>query len=613
MKKQKLQNLLKLGILILGISLFLTSCEKESNLIEETTEIQTQHKLTIKHVSKDKVLENNILNSKIEALTSKIYANKDNLSNKGGAKYVKDYDFIIDLESAIYIEDGDYNSYTFPIIESKTQNIRNVLFTLNDKNEYDAFLVNYSYTAEQLKTLGADELSKRTEMIPVNLDFNSLFSKMSTEYVCNYVYEYVKTGTEFTNGNSNLIVDVYSWVLTASYCETINYYNDVDNYTPTVNYDPNTGQPIYGGGGSFSTSPTISTYYDEPDLIMFGMLKTTLGLNLPEYNWLVNPENNNYEIAKKLFDFLGQNLVSEEAKVFAKELFDLAKSEPNQNDVNNLVNLTLLIENSGNQLFTDEFATSLFEYTDINITNLPPDYPFSLLTLKVYLNYQKIRQLNPEWSRRKCIWFATKEIIHISLDAFGLIPVFGEVADLTNGLIYAIEGDNLNATLSVASAIPFVGYGSFATKYGLKVVNSASTITTKVKLVWKVTANGIEFGSRTQLRKVLGLAVGDARQAHHLIPWERSTHPVVQKAAKSGNAFHMNEALNGIPRPSNLHLTGHSTYNTKIRQILDGLDPNASVDEAYDYVSGLANHIRTLIDNNPTLNSGQIANLISYP
>lgn len=43
------------------------------------------------------------------------------------------------------------------------------------------------------------------------------------------------------------------------------------------------------------------------------------------------------------------------------------------------------------------------------------------------------------------------------------------------------------------------------------------------------------------------------------------------------------------------------------------LNPNASVDEAYDFVSGLANHIRTLINNNPTLNSGQIANLISYP
>ena len=79
----------------------------------------------------------------------------------------------------------------------------------------------------------------------------------------------------------------------------------------------------------------------------------------------------------------------------------------------------------------------------------------------------------------------------------------------------------------------------------------------------------------------------------------------------------MNEALNGIPRPNSLHLTGHYQYNTKLLQILDNyndnLNPNASIDEAYDFVSGLANHVRTLINNNPTLNSGQIANLISYP
>ena len=79
----------------------------------------------------------------------------------------------------------------------------------------------------------------------------------------------------------------------------------------------------------------------------------------------------------------------------------------------------------------------------------------------------------------------------------------------------------------------------------------------------------------------------------------------------------MSEALNGIARPSNLHLTGHSAYNTKISQILDdynfNTNGNATVDEAYSFVSGFANHIRYLITNNPTLNSGQIADLISYP
>jgi len=73
------------------------------------------------------------------------------------------------------------------------------------------------------------------------------------------------------------------------------------------------------------------------------------------------------------------------------------------------------------------------------------------------------------------------------------------------------------------------------------------------------------------------------------------------------------EALNGIPRPNSLHLTGHNHYNDVVSDILNSFNPNASIDEAYNFVSGFANHIRTLITNNPALNSGQIADLISYP
>ena len=75
-----------------------------------------------------------------------------------------------------------------------------------------------------------------------------------------------------------------------------------------------------------------------------------------------------------------------------------------------------------------------------------------------------------------------------------------------------------------------------------------------------------------------------------------------------------NEALNGIPRLADLHLTGHNLYNNKVRQILDGLHyDNMPFDEAFNHVKGLTNHIRDLINTNPNLNSGQIADLIQYP
>lgn len=58
-------------------------------------------------------------------------------------------------------------------------------------------------------------------------------------------------------------------------------------------------------------------------------------------------------------------------------------------------------------------------------------------------------------------------IIHTTLDIIGLvpIPIFSQIADLSNALIYAVEGDWKNAGLSVLNAVPIVGSGSAALKY----------------------------------------------------------------------------------------------------------------------------------------------------
>jgi len=46
---------------------------------------------------------------------------------------------------------------------------------------------------------------------------------------------------------------------------------------------------------------------------------------------------------------------------------------------------------------------------------------------------------------------------HASLDILGLIPVFGEVFDGINAVYYIIEGDYVNAALSGAAMLPFIG------------------------------------------------------------------------------------------------------------------------------------------------------------
>lgn len=171
--------------------------------------------------------------------------------------------------------------------------------------------------------------------------------------------------------------------------------------------------------------------------------------------------------------------------------------------------------------------------------------------------------------------------------------------------MYVIEGDGLNATISVASAIPIAGWAAVSTKYAIK-INEVYSIGTKVKLVWKVSGDLITFGSRSQLRKVLGLAVGDLRQAHHIIPWNKQSKLAIQKASKSQHAFHMNEALNGIPLDNVIHSGSHPHYDNLIEQYLNNIPANATPDQAYEKVMEIISKVRTAIQNNPNVPLNQL-------
>ena len=49
------------------------------------------------------------------------------------------------------------------------------------------------------------------------------------------------------------------------------------------------------------------------------------------------------------------------------------------------------------------------------------------------------------------------QIVHNTLDAVGVIPGVGEVADALNGIVYLAEGDKANAVTSLVSCVPVVG------------------------------------------------------------------------------------------------------------------------------------------------------------
>jgi hypothetical protein len=67
-----------------------------------------------------------------------------------------------------------------------------------------------------------------------------------------------------------------------------------------------------------------------------------------------------------------------------------------------------------------------------------------------------------------------------------------------------------------------------------------------------------------------------------------------------------------MPIPSTSHLKGHNLYNDKIQQKLDFINTQSPTNEiAYQKLTEFINHLRQLIQNNPSMNMGQISNLIN--
>lgn len=365
-----------------------------------------------------------------------------------------------------------------------------------------------------------------------------------------------------------------------------------------------------GGGGSNTTNSGSTDFWNnyqppnipEPGLVTPNQMIYSV-LSTVEKSWWDNFASDNFKSNLESFLYSPSGDYD-----FAWELVILASSENETQYVYNLSKMAIETKKSG--YFSNHLNTGYVDLISPSLINVGP----SSLRL-VYLQYLAaemavLRKEHPNWSDLKIYWNASRESLHWLLDLAGMVPVIGEIADLTNATIYSLNGDPLNATLSASSAIPFVGWFTTGNKYAIKAIDLSSKSKTVLKWIVKQDGN-IIFGSRNQLRKVLGI-VSSSQHAHHLIPWELANHPLVQKAAKSKDAFHMNEFVNGFPLPSIGHFNEHNLYNQKIGEKLDLINSQSPTNDiAFQNLTAFIDDLRQLIRNNPSMNIGQISNLIN--
>jgi A nuclease family of the HNH/ENDO VII superfamily with conserved AHH len=289
-----------------------------------------------------------------------------------------------------------------------------------------------------------------------------------------------------------------------------------------------------------------------------------------------------------------------------KEIVNLHKDLYDSNDLNYKSQY-----NSSVEIGSDQWEQQILN--PILDVMLAAQYSFECAILK---------KEHPSWSkvrvRLQALWNIAKDAVHTGLDICGLIPLAGEPCDLVNGLFYVIEGDGFNATMSLCSTVPIVGWIATGAKYSSKVVKTATGAIKNLPYAYDAVTKIISFGKRADLRTVLNITDA-AKEAHHIIPWGKSTNPLVQKAAAAARKpFHMNHAGNGIeatkfridPTNTGTH-ANHPEYDKLVERDLkvqwDALiQAHGSADaipanDARDALIFVQNRIRAIIDANPNV------------
>lgn len=185
-------------------------------------------------------------------------------------------------------------------------------------------------------------------------------------------------------------------------------------------------------------------------------------------------------------------------------------------------------------------------------------------------------------------------ITHNALDAIGVIPGFGEVADAINGTIYLAEGDYLNAGLSFVSCIPVAGdaagksgkaanqalgiTGDIA-KYGDDVVDVAGDIAKHGDDIADVATDIAKHGD-----DALG-AVSDATKSSKPMTWNEFQHA---NGGKGMSKAEMSDAWNQYKQSNMPNGGDHYLHRPYVRQsTMDTINSNTLTNakgEIYDSI-----------------------------
>lgn len=334
---KQLKITLKHVMLIVALTFSAISCQKEEVIQTEVIRIENQtSNYKIQNIGKDIISKNKILSEKLLAFSSKSTDKNSSMSLRD--VYNEAYDFTIETDQAIYIENSQYHSYTFTIYRDEPNNlVENLVFSLQDDGSYKTILMKYSLTNEDINAILNNEETQISydnkvdwETLDINLDGllyknyqigNNLYYNSDSGY-CYKEIGIISAATGWEDTQQQ-VVDCPNDLDTEHFSEddgggfTTTNNPDTD---PTDTSDPNEGET----GNTGNTSNPGNTGNNPPADIttpnisiseqILNCLNSNININNPVYITNADLRNSGLNLSDML-NYLDQNECSSEAQV----------------------------------------------------------------------------------------------------------------------------------------------------------------------------------------------------------------------------------------------------------------------------------------------------------
>lgn len=362
---------------------------------------------------------------------------------------------------------------------------------------------------------------------------------------------------------------------------TFQWFDFADPTYPTANFDAPIAFTTGGGSADGTGWTSYDPYYGRAPALVYTFNTTAMFVSDEEAQWLYD----NKSKSTILYNLIYSTQIDE--SVDAGTYF-----------IENVLTARLLFAEEFNNLSGGPYDANYAEKVLVPTLQLPSVIPIGFYVTKWATMYTTncalLKLEHPDWGTWKIRWYASRATLQFGLDVIGLVPVVGTVANLVNGTIYAVNGEGVNASLSVLASIPIAGWVSSGVKFAARGEN----------LMFKAADGFIKF-TRDQdaFRRALGLVKGDGWIAHHLIPFGLADRPLVQKAAEGG--FHINDVLNGLVVTSLQQSGSHPQYDAKVIASMQNIITsyggiaNMTSAQAISELTNLINRIKTEIVNHP--------------